>query len=205
MSARDYAIQGLVNLLKLVVGRGRVKSLNDDGAVQILQTVLSPKETANLKRLAEFGFASRPPNDSDVIALFVGGDRSNGVVIASGNQRLRFKLENDGEVALHDAFGKSLWFKKNGGVVLEANGQNVEVNGAADVTINATGTVTVNAGAIDLTADTTITGNIHVTGNAVVDGTIGDGVRTIEADRAIYNSHTHPNGAPNSGPPNQHQ
>lgn len=187
-----YAVQGLTGLLKLVVGRGRVKSADDTGNVQILQVQLSPKELANLRRLAEFGFTSLPMDGADAVAVFVGGDRSNGVIIATGDQHYRFKLGAPGEVAIYDAFGKSIWLKKDGGVVLEAAGADVAVTNAADVTVQASGTVTLEA-------------NVHITGNLVVDGTIGDSVRTLEADRAIYDTHTHPVTGAVTGVPNQHE
>ncbi len=203
-----YSIQVITNLLKMVVGRGRVKSLADDGPVQVLQLQLSPKELPNLRRLAEFGFSSRPPAGSDAIAIFVAGDRNNGVVIATGNQTFRFKLENDGEVALSDAFGKSLWFKKTGGVVLEANGQDVTVNGAANVAVNATTKVTLTTPLVEMSGDLKVDGNLHAVGNILADGTIGDSVRTLEADRAIFDGHTHPGvtaGGAHTGPPDQHE
>lgn len=201
-NAIRYAVSGLTNLLKLVVGRGRVKSGKDDGPVQILQVQLSAKELPNLRRLAEFGFASWPPNGADVMAIFIGGDRSNGVIIATGDQRTRFKLENAGEAALHDAFGKSIWLKKDGGLVLELAGQDVEINGARTVTVNAATKVMLTTPLVEMS------GNLKVDGNIVAGGTIGDAVRTLEADRAIYDTHTHGGvtaGGGHSGPPDQHE
>ena len=203
-----YSIQVITNLLKMVVGRGRVKSLADDGAVQILQLQLSAKELPNLRRLAEFGFASRPPAGSDAIAVFVAGDRNNGVVIATGNQTFRLKLENDGEAALHDAFGKSIWLKKTGGIVIEANGQDVTVNGAANVVVNAATKVTLNTPLVEMSGNLKVDGNIEAGGNILADGSIGDSVRSIEADRAIFDTHTHGGvtaGAAHTAVPDEHE
>lgn len=179
-----YAITALKNLIGLVIGVGRAKTTDDTGAVQIVQAQLSAKELPDLKRLSEYGFASRLPPGSDVIAVFRTGERSNGAIIASGNQTFRLKLENDGEVAIHDAWGRSIWFKKTGGIVVEGADQPILVHG--------TGTLT-----IDMP-------NVHLTGNLLVDGTIADSVRSVEADRAKYDSHVHggvQSGSGNTGTP----
>lgn len=199
-SALRFAIAALTNLLRLVVGRGKVQSGADDGPVQILQVSLSPKEVANLKRLAEFGFASWPLPGADAVAIFVGGNRSNGVIIATGDQSLRFKLDAAGEVAISDAFGKSIWLKKTGGIVIEASGQDVTVDGATNVIVNASAKVTLTTPLVE------ISGNLTVDGNITAGGTIGDAVRTLEQDRAIYDTHTHSGvtaGGAHTGPPDQ--
>jgi phage baseplate assembly protein V len=145
MSRQNYAITALSNLLKLAIGRGRVQTVDDSGPVQILQLVLSPKETPNLPRLAEFGFQSWPPEGSDAVVVFVAGNRSNGVAIATGNQRLRLKLENPGEAALSDAFGKYVWLKKES-MEIDAGGKEVVIKNAAGITITSTQDVTLNMG-----------------------------------------------------------
>lgn len=159
-----FSITALTHLLRLAIGRGRVKLVRDDAAVQILQVELSAKELPDLRRLAEFGFASRPPPGSDVVAVFIGGDRSNGVVIATGNQTLRFKLTADGECAIHDAFGKSIYLKKTGGIVITAAGQDVDVSGAANLNVSASTQVTLDTPVVTMTGNLQVNGNIHANG-----------------------------------------
>lgn len=144
-SAQNYAIVALSNLLKLLVGRGRVLLVDDSGPVQIVQVKLSPKETPDLRRLAEFGFVCWPLEGADAVALFVAGNRGNGVIIATGDQRHRLKLENPGEAALHDAFGKYVWLKKESTEV-DAGGMPITIKNAAGITITSTEHVTLNMG-----------------------------------------------------------
>lgn len=150
------------NAVKMVLGRGRIQLVgnNDQGPVQTVQVIVSAKETMDLPRVAEFGFASRPPKDSDCIVVFLNGERTWGVVVGTNNQKFRMSLENDGEAALHDAFGKSIWLKKDGGIVVEANNEAVEINHAKKITLGAGtdgiaittgGNVTVDLGGKDLT------------------------------------------------------
>lgn len=145
------AVARTTNGLKMMLGRGRVILVGDDdkGPTQMLQVKMSAKETMDLYRLAEFGFTSRPPKDSDCVAVFLNAERTWGVVIATGHQKARKRLLNDGEVCLYDglgtdgAAGKWIWAKKNvdaghpGGWEIEANNEPLIVNNAKKVTINA--------------------------------------------------------------------
>lgn len=151
--SKDYSIQALTHRLMLLIGRGKVQSSNDDGPVQILQARISAKEIANIRRLAEFGFTSRPLPGADVVVVFVAGDRSNGAIIATGDQRYRFKLENDGEVALHDAFGKSIWFKKDGGIEIEMADSPITINNANGITVNSQSDITLHMNGADVIID----------------------------------------------------
>lgn len=124
--------------MQLVVGRGRVTTSNDAGAVQLLQVRLGALETHdNTPRLAEFGLATRPPTGSDVVVLFIAGDRSNGVAVASGHQSSRPTNLAEGESMLYDLWGKSIYLTESGGIVINAKGTDVTINDAASVTINA--------------------------------------------------------------------
>jgi len=159
--------------LKMLLGRGRVKLTNEsDFSVQVVQMVVSAKETMDMPRLAEFGLSSWIPKDGDVAVIFLNADRTNGIVIASGHQKFRFKLENEGEMAIWDAFGKSIWFKKDaGGIVVEAANQPVLIDHAKKVTVNAgtdgaevntTGDVILNMGGKNLVVNNP--GAVHLDG-----------------------------------------
>lgn len=201
------AINRLYRRLLLVVGRGQVTTSDDSGNVQTLQVQLGPMETRdNTPRLAEFGLASNPPHGSDAIVIFVGGDRSNGVVIATGNKTLRMKSLAPGESAIYDSLGKYVYLSASG-IIVEAKGQPVTVNDASDVTVNASGTVTIAA------PNTKITGTLEVDGNVTMKGTcaatgaitsstsVADPTGTMQAMRTIYDGHTHTvNGVTSSTP-----
>jgi phage baseplate assembly protein V len=100
-------ISRLWTRLQLVVGRGRVSApAMDGGPVQKLQIQLGALETRdNTPRVAEFGFTSVPLEDCDAIVIFVGGDRSNGVVIATNDQRHRPTDLLPGDTVIYDAHG----------------------------------------------------------------------------------------------------
>lgn len=126
----DDTWQALTRLWRRVqttIGRGRVFAPSiESGGVQLLQVVLGPAQGGevrdNTPRVAEFGFASSPASPDpgygcDAVVLFVAGDRSNGVVIGTNDQRYRPTYLQPGEVVVYDARGQSIYLSKNGIVV----------------------------------------------------------------------------------------
>ncbi|PWK30850.1 phage baseplate assembly protein V [Pseudomonas sp. OV226] len=162
---------------------GRVTFADDSKTAQLLQVKLNDSETRDATpRIAEFGFTSMPPNGSDVLIVFMGGDRSKGVVVATGHQASRPAGLTSGESMVYDLWGKSVYLTKDGGIVVEAKGTPVTVNNATVVTINA-------AESIEM-----VTPLLHVTGDILADGDISDSVRTMAADRLIFNEHNNGSG-----------
>ena len=156
--ALRQSIEAAARRLALVVGRGRIKQSDDSGPIQSLQVSLNSLETPDLRRVSEFGHASWPPDGCDAIVLFIGGDRSNGVVIGTHDLSSRFKLETKGESALYDIFGKYIWLKKES-VEIECNDKPLLVKNTKKLTIEAgsdgmeitvTGNVVLNMGGNDL-------------------------------------------------------
>jgi hypothetical protein len=76
--------------------------------------------------------------------------------------------------------------------VVVGEGTTIVVNGDGTITVDATTSLNIT------TPETTIDGNLTVTGNITGQAEVSDSTRTMSADRAIYNSHGHPT-AP-SGP-----
>ncbi|PMQ04155.1 hypothetical protein DyAD56_15820 [Dyella sp. AD56] len=191
MSADQNAIMRLWRRVQLTVGRGRVTTSNDSKTAQLLQLVMGALETRDTTpRLGEFGHASRPPVGSDVVVVFVGGDRSSGVAIATGHQASRPTNLVEGESMLYDLWGKRIYLSE-GGIVVEAKGTPVTVNDASTVTVNASTEVVIN------------TPTLQVNGNIVATGDITDKTRSMAADRALYDEHGH---SPNAtSPPSPQQ
>lgn len=126
--------------IALMIGRGRITTSNDSGNVQLLQVQLGQDEIRdNTPRLAEYGFTSMPPNGSDALVVFIGGERSNGAIVATGHQASRMKNLKTGEVAIFDDQGQSVYLTRSG-IIIEGAGMPIMVNG--DVIVN--GDVTAN-------------------------------------------------------------
>lgn len=120
-------IERMWRRVQLLVGRGRIQIGSDAGVVQTHQVELSPLELRDLPRAAEYGFASMPIPGCHAIVVFVGGDRSNGVIVATHDQAHRLKNLQPGEAAIYDDQGQSVWIKR-GGIVIECAGKPLTIN-----------------------------------------------------------------------------
>lgn len=168
--------------IQLTVGKGRITAIDDSGTAQKVQAQLNGLETRDgTPRLAEFGFTSNPPAKSDVVILFLAGNRSNGVAVATNHQPSRPTGLQPGETQVYDLWGKSIYLSENG-IVIDAKNTPVTVNNATTVTVNASSEVVLN------------TPKLQVNGDIVATGDITDKVRSMAADRAIYNQHTNGSG-----------
>lgn len=176
-------LERLWRRVQLMSGWGRVAFSDDSKTAQLLQVKLNDSETRDgTPRIAEFGFSSRPPNGSDVLVVFLGGDRSKGVVVATGHQASRPLNLAEGESMVYDLWGKSIWLTKNNGIIVEAKGAPVTVNNATAVTINAAEQVLLN------------TPLLKVTGDIEAGGNISDSKRSMQGDRDLFNQHTNGSG-----------
>lgn len=183
MTDAEGIMQRLWRRVQLMSSWGRVTFSDDGKSAQLLQIKLNDSETRDgTPRIAEFGLTSVPPNGSDVLMVFLAGDRSKGVVVATGHQASRPLGLAAGETMLYDLWGKSIYLTKDGGIVIEAQGAPVTVNHATVVTINASDRVMMNTPLLE------VSGDIHAGGN------VSDGVRSLAADRLIFDGHNHGGG-----------
>jgi phage baseplate assembly protein V len=173
--------------IRAIIRRGRVKFVNDSGPVQIMQVALNGLETPdNRFRVAEFGFSSNPPEDSDAITLHIDGEMSAGVVVGTNHQPSRPKGLQPGESILYSEDGKQVYLTADGGIVVDAKGQDVVVNNAKDVTWNLSGKLKIVApGGIEFDTPT-----VESTGD--IQDNVNTNAHTMAQMRTIYNTHKHP-------------
>jgi phage baseplate assembly protein V len=182
------AISRLWRRVQLFVTRGRITLSNDAGNVQLLQVRLGAQELRDsTPRLGEFGHASRPPAGSDVVVLFVAGDRSNGVVVASGHQASRPRNLLEGESQLYDLWGRSVYLTQDGGIVVEALGTPVTVNNATTVTVNASAKVQFNTPVLEVSGPGGVGGVVKVGAGATGSFTTPLGQTVMVQDGIITN------------------
>lgn len=159
--------------LSNMLARGTVAVSTAATKMQLLQVrLLAGEVKADVEHFEPFGFTSRPIAGAEVIAAFFDGDRSHGVVLVASDRRYRKLNLAEGEAAVYDAFGNFVHFMADG---------TLSVVASTKVTI-ASPLVTISG---DLQVTGTITGAVDVVGG-------GKSLKT----------HTHPNGAPNTGQPN---
>lgn len=183
----------LLTRVRNLFGRGRVTLVDDTGPVQMVQLRMNGIERPSSRyRVPEFGFSSNPPDGSDALALHVAGDRSAGAVIGTNHQPSRPRGLAPGESILYSEDGKSVYLK-NGSIVVEAKGQDVVVNDAANVTWNCSGDFKIVAGGkfsvVAPGGSEFDTPMLSSTGD-MQDNT-GTNSETMKGMRELYDTHTH--------------
>lgn len=98
---------------------------NSSTPVQTLQVEVTNGELKDgAEHYEPFGFTSNPPAGSDGLIAFIGGDRSNAVVICMTGRGSRVTGLAEGDVAIYS----------QGGAVIKLVGGNIEIKG--DVTVD---------------------------------------------------------------------
>jgi len=183
----QHLFERLFRRIQMLVGRGRITQVDDSGPVQRLQVQASGFELADKRaRVQEFGLTSNPPIGSDAALMAMTGDRTAVMVVGTNHQGSRPRNLAPGETKLYSEDGKYVYLTASGGIVVDANGQDVVVNNAKDVTWNLSGKLTIVAPAgIDLQ-----TPMVKSTGDMQDNYESND--KTMKGMREIYDIHTHP-------------
>lgn len=182
----ERLIERLYTRIMSNVAQCIITIVNDAGGIQTAQLNLGAQRIKDATpRMQEYGFTSNPPPGSFAIAEFVGGDISNGVIIATDNFQFRPTGLAPGEAKMYDNLGKFIYLSA-GGIVIEAGGMPVQLLNAGTVTMN--------------------TPLLRVTGD-IIDN-YSTQTHTMAAMREIYDTHTHnynpgPYSATATGIPNQ--
>ena len=170
-------VEALGQRIRMLIGRGRVRTGSDSAGVQMLQVQLASVETGdNRPRMAEFGFSSMPPADTDAVVVFLTGDRSAGVVVATNHQASRPRGLKPGETIVYSQDGKCVYFS-DAGIVVDAKGQSVTVQNASIATIQAETKIVADTPLLQCTGD--IQDNCETNS------------RTMKEMRDVYNGHDH--------------
>lgn len=114
-----------------------ITATNDKGPVHLVQGKVrgTPETIDNLQTLNLYGFASHAPTGSDALVMFGNGDRSNGAIVSTANQKARPRNQQPGEVTIHDDQGTTISLQRNGNIVItcstkiQINAPLVEITG----------------------------------------------------------------------------
>lgn len=156
----------LAHGLRNMIASGQSVAMNDAGKYQVLQVQFSPVEIKdNLPRMTEYGFSSHPPHGHTALVLSFGGNKTNGVVVATHHSESRRKGLLEGEVCISDDQGQEVYFTRNGIIVKDKAGSVVKLNG------DGTGELTFAAG-LTINANTTVNGTLTATGAIAGQGAI---------------------------------
>ncbi len=179
--------QRLWHRIQSIVGRGRVLLTKDDGPAQLVQVrVVGDEVKDDVPRMAEYGFVSRPPAGTDAILLFLSGERTSGVIVATNNQQFRMRALETGEVAIHDDKGRFVLLGA-GGIHVQGKDDPILAETTSTITAQAGGDINVTStgGAVNATAATAIKLEapfIHLKGSSIVLEAPGVGIQASDVD-----------------------
>jgi len=107
-------------MLTRMIARGTVALASAGSMLQTLQMRLTAGEVKDdLEHFEPYGYTSHPLPGAEGVALFLGGDRSHGVVVCVADRRFRLKELQPGEVALYTDEGDTFVFKRGRVVELQ--------------------------------------------------------------------------------------
>lgn len=108
--------------IMLMVSRGVINMVNDTLGIQGVQVKLLDGEISEMERFQDYGLTSVPPDKSEHVAVFIGGNRDHGVVIKCDNRKVRLKGLKKGEVAIYTDEGDNITLKRGHTIEVNATG-----------------------------------------------------------------------------------
>lgn len=130
--------------LENMLARGTLGALNRARKMQRIQAkLLGGEQKQSLEWFENYGFTSAPFSDAELLAAFIDGDRSHGIVISVADRRYRIALE-EGEVAIYDDLEHKVHLTRDG-IVIDGK--------ADDVKVITTGKMRVEATSLECTGD----------------------------------------------------
>lgn len=181
-----------------MLARGTLAASDSSRKMQSAQVrLLAGEVLGDLEHFEPFGFTSCPRDGAELIAAFLGGDRSHGVVLVVADRRYRLTGLKSGEVAIHDDLGQKVHLTRNG-IVVDGAGHDLTVTNTPQVSVTAATKMVID------TPELEVTGNVKAGGD--VTDNANSNAKTMADMRGVHNAHDHNennvSGSP-SGKPNQ--
>ncbi len=196
-SALRRFTSGLETRIKLLARRCILSAILDDNPVQTVSVKLfRGEERTGVERIQEYGFSSVPREGAQAIVLFLGGECSHPVVIATDDRRYRPTGQAPGDSMMYTDKDREAGHRihlVSGDRSIRARGESliIHVDGEAKVVcktaaIEAGETATIRAGK-EILLDTPV---MKCTGD-IIDQIGGTGT-SMARMRETYNAHVHP-------------
>jgi phage baseplate assembly protein V len=168
-------IDRLYRRILMTVAPVKITATDDEGPIHRIQGRVqgTPETIDDMGVMQIYGLASHAPVGTDATAMFVGGDRANTVIIATGNQKYRLRGLKSGEVALYSDEGDFVKFRR---------GKIIEVKAQEELKIE-TKKLTIQSDEIAIKGNIELDGNLSATGRVNWSATGGGGPSAQDEDR----------------------
>jgi phage gp45-like len=177
--------------LQSVVKIGKVISVDDSGDIRTaVVSAMGKQQRVNM--MMPYGDMASPPPGSLAIMYAVQGHDSSIVAIADDPNNRTIKGLQPGERAVGNYLtGANIYFAEDGSVVITSGESTVSIDAEGNIIASATGnisataqgdivasaannvSITSDANNVQITGNTTITGDTNIIGNLIVSGTVG--------------------------------
>lgn len=188
----ESALKPLRRKVRQLVTRGVVTLIDPNQLMQMLQVELLKDEVLdNVEHFEGYGLTAHAPDDSEVLAASLNGQRSHTIAIAVANRNFRLKGLAKGEVALYTDEGDVIHFKR---------GNEIYINTANKLTAIAANQIDVTSPAVNIIASTKVTmttPECEITGKLTVGQTIDaagqiNGTAGVSTGGIQLGTHAHP-------------
>lgn len=112
--------------VKGMVARGILSLVDDAAGVQRVQIRIGKQVLDGVDRPQMYGFSSHPPAGGEVVVLFVGGNRGQGVIVGEGDRANRPADGEPGAVVVYDDAGHKITLRP-GGIEINAGGHDLNI------------------------------------------------------------------------------
>ncbi|MGV2066356.1 phage baseplate assembly protein domain-containing protein [Agrobacterium sp. 22-226-1] len=139
----------IFNKMRGMIRRVTVKDIKDDGQMQTASAeVAEGVFRSDLEIMQPYGLISVPDDDGAVgVALAIGGDEGDMVLLPLGNPSQRMGGLSKGDVGLSNKFGDRMIIKASGGIDVQAANSITFKVGGVTMTLDASG-LSVEGGSI---------------------------------------------------------
>ncbi len=129
-------LQKLQDRILGMIGKAILSTVDDTTDIQLVKiSGLAEEVQDGVERVQNFGFTSNPPENSETIVLYLGGNRDHPVAIAIDNARTRKKNLKAGESAIYTAFDNFIHLREDGSILIEGSAVHIAgENGKALIT-----------------------------------------------------------------------
>ena len=128
-------VEPVKRLVQLSISQCTLATVDDSKGIQTVQIGLLAEEIQEVERFQNYGFTSHPILGAEGVAVFVGGNREHGVVVAMDDRAARKKGNGPGSVTMYDVFGTEIILDAQGNI--QMNGVNIVVGGKLTVELGA--------------------------------------------------------------------
>lgn len=123
----------------------KIKRVDESPALQQLQFTQKDGELRSKRENYQpYGFAHYPHPESEGISLSQNGDREHIIVVCVTDRNHRFKLKEEGEVALYDDQGQFVFIHRN--KIEIWSDKEVHIHSGGNINLHAEDTVNITAG-----------------------------------------------------------